>query len=103
MTRVTTESPLVTRTEIAGSEYVARQGIFDMPDDHARLYLKATDQQALSLAGVARRRDGYWCGECRFSTYFKICSNCGGECCREENPDGTSAAQQGYPPIVPGW
>jgi hypothetical protein len=88
--RVTTESPLVTRTSVAGAEYVARKGIFDMPEAHARAYLKATDQAALSLAGVRRTRDGYWCDPCKFATYFKSCSRCGGNCRREGTPDGST-------------
>lgn len=100
--RVTTESPMVTRTEVGGREYVAKDGIFKMPEDHARLYLKATGQTALSLTGVRRTRVGYWCPTCRFGTYFKTCSKCGGECCREESSDG-SIASQDRPPVVPGW
>lgn len=102
--RVTTESPMVTRTQVAGTEFVAKDGIFDMPEDHARLYLKATDQQALSLAGVTRRRVGFRCETCGFGSYFKICSKCGGECRREENPDGSTASQGSKPPVIPaGW
>lgn len=102
--RVTTESPMVTRTQVGDTEYVAKQGIFDMPEQHARAYLKATDQAALSLAGVRRARDGFWCAACRFASYFKTCSRCGGECCREEKSDGSgNAAQEQHPPLVPGW
>lgn len=100
--RVTTESPLVTRTNVAGTEFVAKDGIFDMPDDHARVYLRATEQSALSLTGVRRTKVGFWCEACRFGTFFKICSKCGGECRREESPDG-SIASQDKPPVVPGW
>jgi hypothetical protein len=100
--RVTTESPMVTRTQVGDTEFVAKDGIFTMPDGHARLYLKATGQSALSLTGVRHRRVGYWCEPCRFASFFKICSKCTGECRREENPDGT-AAWQDKPPIVPGW
>jgi len=100
--RVTTESPMVTRTQVGDTEFVAKDGIFNMPDEHARLYLKATGQSALSLTGVRQRRVGFWCPACRFAAFFKTCSKCGGECRREENPDGTSAAQD-KPPVVPGW
>jgi hypothetical protein len=102
--RVTTESPMVTRTEVGDRTFVAKDGIFNMPDEHGRLYLKATGQAALSLAGVRRTRDGYWCEPCRFATYFKKCSKCGGECRREENPDGSSNARKDFPPVVlTGW
>jgi hypothetical protein len=103
MTRITTESPLVTRTQVGATEYVAKDGIFQMSDTDARIYREATGQAALSLAGVRRRGDGFWCETCKFATYFKKCSKCGGECRREENPDGTSAAQQDKPVVLYGW
>jgi hypothetical protein len=103
MERVTTESPLVTRTQVGPNEYIAKDGIFRMPDGDARIYRKATGQAALSLAGVRRRGDGFWCANCKFATFFKKCSKCGGECRREENPDGTSAAQEQAPVILYGW
>ena len=100
--RVTTESPLVTRTVVGGREYTARDGIFHMPEPAARAYLKATEQAALSLAGVRRAGDGFWCPACRFASYFTTCSKCGGACRREtETPDGCTNEDRRRGPV--GW
>ena len=56
--------------------------VFDMDPADARAVVKAGGALA-SLAGAARRRDGYRCGSCGFGSFVRTCSRCGGACERE--------------------
>ena len=56
--------------------------VFDMDPADARAVVKAGGALA-SLAGAARRRDGYRCGRCGFGSFLRTCSRCGGACERE--------------------
>lgn len=59
-----------------------RGGVFEMTDADAALAVKMGGAIA-SLAGTARRRNGFRCKGCGFGSFFATCSRCGGECERE--------------------
>jgi len=73
-----------------GTRYYARGGrrgymqggSFDMSDGDARLAVRMGGAVA-SLAGTARRSDGFRCPGCGFGSWTKTCGRCGGECERE--------------------
>jgi hypothetical protein len=46
--------------------------------------LKAIGYTAAAVAGSPVRQGGYRCSECDFSSFFRLCSRCGGVC---ERPD----------------
>jgi hypothetical protein len=76
--------------DVGGTRYYARGGkrgylqggSFDMDPAHARMAVQLGGAIA-SLAGAARRSDGFRCPSCGFGSWVRTCSRCGSECERE--------------------
>lgn len=80
--RVPAEDIKQVQHDINGVRYTARNGWFDMPDDHARIHLKAGNLAMPNLGGITRRALGYRCTGCGFGSFFATCK-CGAPCVKE--------------------
>jgi hypothetical protein len=65
-----------------GNHYNSR--IVDTNDSGEVRALKAVGYTVAGVAAQPVRRGGYRCSECDFSSFFRLCSRCGGVC---ERPD----------------
>jgi len=81
--RVPAEDIKQVQHDINGVRYTARDGWFNMPDEHARIHLAAANMPTPNLARVGRGRVGYRCASCGFGSFFATCSRCGATCERE--------------------
>lgn len=80
--RVPSEQKNCIEADIGTTRYRAKNGYFEMPDHHAKMWLKATGQRAY-IDATPVRRGGYKCGKCGWEGWFKKCGKCGyGRCKR---------------------
>lgn len=80
--RVPSQDKYCVEADIGRVRYKAKNGYFEMPDNHAKLWLKATGEHVYEY-GADNRSTGYRCTKCGFGSWFKKCSKCGGICGRE--------------------
>lgn len=100
--RVPAEDIKQVATVINGTEYRARGGFFDMPDDHAAIHLDSANMPGWQAArGAYGRRAGYRCTnpECNFGSFFTTCSRCQSPCTRED-PHATQSAHHASRPAT---
>lgn len=83
--RVRAEDPRQVAQVVGGIEYRASRGYFEMPDQHARAHLEASNLPSPSAALPVGRRAGFRCTDpaCGFGSFFTSCGRCGGPCVRE--------------------
>jgi hypothetical protein len=64
--------------DMGGVRYRSSDGVYDLPESHARALVRNGGGFFPSLA-APRGRVGYPCRSCGFASLFRACSRCGTE------------------------